>query len=132
MVYKLDIVHKKYYYNKRIKLVRYELIETDKTACYDYDRGTSWKKEGNDWSSTYRMAAYFKNIESRKIFLALDDESQKQLAERLAEEWQMYLDYYTMKLILRRESNRVFYDLSKSGIVGSGHAYGNLYLKFKD
>ena len=44
----------------------------------------------------------------------------------------MYLDYYTMKLILTRENNRIFYDLSKSGIVGSGHAYGNLYLKFKD
>ena len=64
MVYKLDIVHKKYYYNKRIELVSYELIETDDTACYDYDRGTRWIKEGNDRTSTYRMAAYFKNIES--------------------------------------------------------------------
>ena len=132
MVYKLDIVHKKYYYNKRIELVNYELIETDDTACYDYDRGTNWIKEGNDRTSTYRMAAYFNNIESRKIFLKLDDDSQRILAERLAEEWQMYGDYYTMKLILRRESNRVFYDLSKSGIVGSGHAYGYLELKFKD
>ena len=33
----------------------------------------------------------------------------------------MYLDYYTMKLILTREKNTIFYDLSKSGIVGSGH-----------
>ena len=132
MVYKLDIVHKKYYYNRRIELIKYELIETDNTACYDYDRGTSWKEEGNDWSSTYRMAAYFKNIESRKIFLKLDDESKKKLAQRLAEEWQNYADYYTMKLILTSESNRVFYDLSKSGIVGSGHAYGYLDLKFKD
>ena len=132
MVYKLDIVHKKYYYNKRIELVSYELIETDDTACYDYDRGTSWKEEGNDRTSTYRMAAYFKNIESRKIFLNLDDESQKKLAQRLAEEWQNYADYYTMKLILTSERNRVFYDLSKSGIVGSGHAYGYLDLKFKD
>ncbi len=132
MVYKLDIVHKKYYYNKRIELVSYELIETDDTACYDYDRGTRWINERNDRTSTYRMAAYFNNIESRKIFLKLDDESQKILVQRLAEEWQMYGDYYTMKLILRRESNKVFYDLSKSGIVGSGHAYGSLDLKFKD
>ena len=44
MVYKLNIIHKKYYNTNKIELVNYELIETDQTAAYDYDRGTDWKE----------------------------------------------------------------------------------------
>ena len=78
------------------------------------------------------MAAYFENILSRKIFQALDDESQTKLAEQLANEWHTYLDYYTMKLTLTQTGNTVNYDLSKSGIVGSGHVYGYLDLQFRE
>ena len=132
MVYKLNIVHRKYYNTGRIELVSYQLVETDETAAYDYDRGSPWEYNNNgDWTSTYRMAAYFNNIETRKIFKALDMESKAKLAERLAKEWHTYWDYYTMKLILSRTGNQVYYDLSKSGIVGSGHAYGYLTLRFK-
>ena len=116
-----------------LNLVSYELVETDETAVYDYDRGTDWEDNGEgDWTSTYRMAAYFQNIASRKLFLALDKESQRKLAERLATEWHTYIDYYTMKLILTHTGNLIFYDLSKSGIVGSGHAYGYLTLNFNN
>ena len=133
MVYKLNIVHKKYYSDGKIELVSYELVETDENAAYDYDRGTDWEKDGEeDWSSTYRMAAYFENIPSRKIFEALDMESQSKLAEKLANEWHTYIDYYTMKLSLSQTGNTINYDLSKSGVVGSGHVYGYLKLKFKD
>ena len=133
MVFKLNIVHKKYYNTNKIELVNYELIETDQTAAYDYDRGTDWKEnEQGDWTSTYRMAAYFENILSRKIFQALDDESQAKLSEQLANEWHTYLDYYTMKLTLTQTGNTVNYDLSKSGIVGSGHVYGYLDLQFRE
>ena len=53
MVYKLNIIHKKYYNTNKIELVNYELIETDQTAAYDYDRGTDWKEnEQGDWTST--------------------------------------------------------------------------------
>jgi len=129
MVYKLNIVHKKYYNNGEVKLVSYELVETDQTACYDYDRGKAWEDNGEgDWTSTYRMAAYFKNIQSRKIFEALDKESQTKLAEKLAKDWHTYADYYTMKLIITKTGNTINYDLSKSGIVGSGHVYGYLTL----
>ena len=130
MVFKLNIIHKKYYNDSKIELVSYELIETDETAVYDYDRGTPWEYNGaGDWTSTYRMAAYFQNIRSRKIFEALDDESKANLAERLAIEWHTYIDYYTMKLILTQTGNIIYYDLSKSGVVGSGHAYGYMTLK---
>ena len=133
MVFKLNIVHKKYYNDSKIELVTYELIETDDTAVYDYDRGTPQEYNGvGDWTSTYRMAAYFQNIPSRKIFEALDDESQANLAERLAIEWHTYIDYYTMKLTLTQTGNTVNYDLSKSGIVGSGHAYGYMKLKYRE
>ena len=133
MVYKLNIVHKKYYNTEKIELVSYEIIETDETAAYDYDRGTDWKEDGKgDWTSTYRMAAYFQNISSRKIFEALDLESQAKLAETLAKEWHTYIDYYTMKLELTKTGNTINYDLSKSGVVGSGHVYGYLSLKFKE
>mgnify|MGYP007056265757 CR=1 FL=1 len=65
----VNIVHKKYYNTSKIELVSYEIVETDDTAAYDYDRGTDWEDDGKgDWTSTYRMAAYFQNIESRKIF----------------------------------------------------------------
>ena len=129
MVYKLNIVHKKYYNTSEIKLVAYELVETDETAAYDYDRGTPWEYNGQgDWTSTYRMAAYFQTIKSRKIFQALDISNQERLAERLAKEWHTYVDYYTMKLILTRVGNTICYDLSKSGVVGSGHAYGYFYI----
>ena len=125
--------HKKYYNKRNIEVVSYEVIETDETAAYDYDRGTDWEDNGEgDWTSTYRMAAYFQNIPSRKIFEALDDESQANLAERLAVEWHTYLDYYTMKLTLTQTGNTVNYDLSKSGIVGSGHAYGYMKLKYRE
>ena len=40
--------------------------------------------------------------------------------------------YYTMKLTLTQTGNTVNYDLSKSGIVGSGHAYGYMKLKFRE
>ena len=101
MVFKLNIVHKKYYSTGKIELISYELIETDETAAYDYDRGTDWEEVGdNEWTSTYRMAAYFENIPSRKIFEAMDEESQQKLTEQLANEWHTYLDYYTMKLTL--------------------------------
>ncbi len=43
MVFKLNIIHKKYYNDSKIELVTYELIETDETAVYDYDRGTPWE-----------------------------------------------------------------------------------------
>ena len=133
MVYKLNIVHKKFYTSGKIEVKSYELIETDETACYDYDRGTDWEEEGEDeWSSTYRMTAYFENIPSRKIYEALDKESQAKLAKKLATEWHTYIDYYTMKLTLVRTGNTVSYDLSKSGIVGSGHTYGHLNLTFKE
>ena len=131
MVFKLNIVHKKYYSTSKIELVSYEIVETDDTAAYDYDRGTDWEDDGEgDWTSTYRMSAYFQNIESRKIFEALNKESQAKLSERLATEWHTYIDYYTMKLTLTRTKNTVNYDLSKSGIVGSGHVYGYLTLEF--
>ena len=133
MVFKLNIVHKKYYDKGNIEVVSYEEIETDETPAYDYDRGTPWEDNGEgDWSSTYRMAAYFQNIQSRKIFEALDDESQKKLVERLAIEWHTYLDYYTMKLTLTRTRDLIFYELSKSGIVGSGYANGYMRLKFRE
>ena len=133
MVYKLNIVHKKYYNTGKIELVIYELVETDETAAYDYDRGTDWEDNNEgDWTSTYRMAAYFQNIKSRKIFEALNKDSQSKLAERLANEWHTYLDYYTMKLTLTQTGNTVNYDLSKSGIVGSGHVYGYLDLQFRE
>ena len=133
MAFKLNIIHKKYYNNGNIEVVSYELIETDETPAYDYDRGTPWEDNGEgDWSSTYRMAAYFQNIQSRKIFEALDDESQKKLVERLAIEWHTYLDYYTMKLTLTRTRDLIFYELSKSGIVGSGYANGYMRLKFRE
>ena len=127
MVYKLNIVHKKYYNTNRIELVNYELVETDETPAYDYDRGTDWEaNEEGDWTSTYRMAAYFENILSRRIFQALDGDIQAKLAEKLANDWHTYIDYYTMKLTLTQTGNTVNYDLSKSGIVGSGHVYGCL------
>ena len=133
MVFKLNIVHKKYYSTGKIELISYELIETDETAAYDYDRGTDWEEVGdNEWTSTYRMAAYFENIPSRKIFEAMDEESQQKLTEQLANEWHTYLDYYTMKLTLTQTGNTINYDLSKSGIVGSGHMYGYLTVKFKE
>ena len=133
MAFKLNIVHKKYYKSRKIEVVSYEVIETDETAAYDYDRGTPWEENGEgDWTSTYRMAAYFQNIPSRKIFKALDDESQANLVERLAIEWHTYVDYYTMKLTLTQTGNTIYYDLSKSGIVGSGHAYGYMKLKFRE
>ena len=133
MSYKLNIVHKKYYNTKRIELVAYEMIQTNETADYDYDRGTAWEDNGKgDWTSTYRMAAYFQNESSRKIFQALDNESQTKLVERLATEWHTYLDYYTMKLTLSKIGKITRYDLSKSGIVGSGHAIGYLTLTFKN
>ena len=133
MSYKLDIVHKKYYNTNKIELVAYELIKTNDTACYDYDRGTSWEDDGKgDWTSIYRMAAYFQDENSRKIFEALDKESQDILVERLATEWHTYIDYYTMKLTLEKIGNVIRYDLSKSGIVGSGHAIGYLKLTFKE
>ena len=37
-----------------------------------------------------------------------------------------------MKLSLSQTGNTINYDLSKSGVVGSGHVYGYLKLKFKD
>ena len=133
MVFKLNIVHKKYYSTGKIELISYELIETDETAAYDYDRGTDWEEVGdNEWTSTYRMAAYFENIPSRKIFEAMDEESQQKLTEKLANEWHTYLDYYTMKLTLTQTRNIIHYDLSKSGVVGSGHMYGYLNVKFKE
>ena len=129
MVYKLNITHKKHYNNGEIKLIDYELVETDETAAYDYDRGTPWEDDGQgDWTSNYRMAAYFQTIESRKIFEALDKLNQARLAEKLAKDWHTYIDYYTMKLTLTRIGNSIHYDLSKSGIVGSGHVYGILVL----
>ena len=133
MVFKLSIVHKKYYDKGNIEVVSYEEIETDETPAYDYDRGTPWEDNGEgDWTSTYRMAAYFQTIPSRKIFEALDDESQANLVERLAVEWHTYLDYYTMKLTLTQTGNVIYYDLSKSGIVGSGTVNGSLKLKFRE
>ena len=134
MVYKLNIVHKKYYNTGKIELVSYELVETDETAVFDYDRGTYWEDNGEgDWTSTYRMAAYFQNIMSRRIFEALDEESQAKLSEKLAKEWHTYLDYYTMKLILTQTASKtIFYDLSKSGVVGSGHTSGCLNITFKE
>ncbi|CAF4528298.1 unnamed protein product [Rotaria socialis] len=128
MAYKLDIVHKKYYYNKRIELISVSLVETDRRASYDYDRGTAWKAEGGDWSSTYRMAAYFQTIQTRKIYEDLNKSSQEKLVRQLAAEWHTYVDYYTMKLKLALHANRVIYDLSKSGIVGSGHCGGSIDL----
>lgn len=130
MVYKLDIKHKKYRSSKTIELVSVELVETDKTACYDYDKGTDWAWAAgkSDWSSQYRMAAYFKTIESRTIYEALSEKNQRELATQLAAEWHRYADYYTMKLKLKRRDTRVHYDLSKSGIVGSGHCRGSLEL----
>ena len=103
MSYKLNIVHKKYYNTGKIELVTYEMIKTYETAAYDYDRGTRWEENGKgDWTSTYRMAAYFQNKSSRKLFEDLDNESQAKLVERLAIEWHTYLDYYTMKLNLMK------------------------------
>ena len=132
MRYKLNIVHKKYYKTGKIELVDYKMIQTNETACYDYDRGTSWEDNGEgDWTSTYRMAAYFQNESSQKIFEDLDNESQAKLVEKLATEWHTYLDYYTMKLTLTQIGKITKYDLSKSGIVGSGHAIGYLTLTFK-
>ena len=132
MVFKLNIVHKKYYNTNKIELVNYELVETDETPAYDYDRGTDWEANyKGDWTSTYRMAAYFQDILSRKIFEALDEKSQAKLAERLANVWHNYVDYYTMKLTLTQTGNTIYYDLSKSGIVGSGHETGYLTLQFK-
>ena len=131
MTFKINIVHDKYYTTKAIKVVSYELVETDGTAAYDYDRGTSWKAIGGDWISTYRMAAYLETIESRKIFKALDENSRLKLVNQLAAEWHTYADYYTMKLTLTRNNNIVYYDLSKSGIVGSGHCKGFMQLTFQ-
>ena len=128
MVYKLDIVHTKCYSNKKIELVSVQLVESDKTASYDYDRGTAWKAEDGDWSSTYRMAAYFLSVDSRKIYESLSTVNQKKLAKQLAAEWHTYADYYTMKLKLERSNNTVRYNLSKSGIVGSGHCRGSMDL----
>ena len=126
MGYKLNIVHKKYYLKKTIHLCSVELVETYKTAAYDYDRGTAWTADNGDWTSTYRMAAYFMSVETRTIYESLSTENQKELATQLAAEWHTYADYYTMKLKLTKNGNTVVYDLSKSGIVGSGHCYGAL------
>lgn len=126
MAYKLDIVHKKYYSNSRVELVSVSLVEVDGTAAYDYDRGTSWKAEGGDWSSTYRMAAYFTTIASRKLYTALSSDGQKTLATQLAAEWQTYGDYYTMKVELTGEPGNLHYYMGKSGIVGSGTCSGDL------
>jgi len=91
-------------------------MELNATAIYDYDRGTPWKREGEDFTSTYRMAAYLKNIESKENFQSLSKFNQKKVCKRLAQKWHEYGDYYTMKLTLTKiESNKIRYDMHKSG-----------------
>lgn len=112
-------------------MISVQLVETDQTAAYDYDRATARKAEGGDWSSTYRMASYFLTINSRKIYESLTEDSQRKLAAQLAAEWKTYLDYYTMKLKLTYDNYKVYYDLSKSGILRPGHCYGSMELTKK-
>ena len=74
---------------------------------------------------TYQTATYFKTVDTRRIYESLSTESRIHLAKQLAAEWHTYADYYTMKLKPKRRDKTVVYDLSKSGIVGSGQCYGS-------
>lgn len=126
---KVDIVHKKFYKNSRIEVISEELKTTYSTAWYDYERGTSWKADGGDWSSTYRMAAYFVDSTSRNIYKSLMTNERVALAQKIAESWHKYADYYTMRLKLIQTNEKVTFELSKSGIVGSGYEYGGFIFK---
>ena len=74
------------------------------------------------------MAAYFEDMASKHIYDDLDYKSKEKLVLKLAEAWHTYKDYYTMKLSLSKTGYAIYYDLSKSGIVGSGHSTGYIYV----